>query len=37
MAKMADDVRVSDRPQTPGTMVSLRFSLDGSGASLPAE
>jgi stage II sporulation protein AB (anti-sigma F factor) len=28
MAKMAAEVRVTDRPQTPGTMVMLRFSLE---------
>jgi serine/threonine-protein kinase RsbW/stage II sporulation protein AB (anti-sigma F factor) len=34
IAQMADDVRVTDRPDTPGTIVSLRFSLDGSGVGL---
>jgi hypothetical protein len=30
MAQMAAEVRVTDRPQTPGAMVLLRFSLKGS-------
>lgn len=37
MAEMADDVHVASRGDVPGTKVSLRFSLDGSGVSLPAE
>jgi serine/threonine-protein kinase RsbW len=34
IAQMADDFRVADRPQEPGAIVSMRFSLDGSGAHL---
>jgi serine/threonine-protein kinase RsbW len=30
MVQMAAEVRVTDRPQTPGAMVLLRFSLKGS-------
>jgi serine/threonine-protein kinase RsbW/stage II sporulation protein AB (anti-sigma F factor) len=37
MALMADDVHVASRGELAGTMVSLRFSLDGSGASVPAD
>ena len=35
MALMADDVHVASRGELAGTMVSLRFSLEGSGASVP--
>lgn len=34
MAQMADDFKVTDRPTDPGTMVAMRFSLDGSGSAL---
>lgn len=36
MAQMADDFRVTNREGTPGTSVSLRFSLARSGMGLPA-
>jgi serine/threonine-protein kinase RsbW/stage II sporulation protein AB (anti-sigma F factor) len=37
MAVMADDVHVTSRGGLAGTMVSMSFSLDGSGASVPAD
>jgi serine/threonine-protein kinase RsbW/stage II sporulation protein AB (anti-sigma F factor) len=36
MAQMADDLHVANRGDLPGTMVSLRFTLDGSGANIRA-
>lgn len=33
IAQMADDMRIADRPDTPGTRLSMRFSLDGSGTA----
>ncbi len=33
IAHTADDFRLEDRPDQPGTRFSLRFSLDGSGIS----
>jgi serine/threonine-protein kinase RsbW len=33
VAHMADDFRVEDRADRPGTRVAMRFSLDGSGLS----
>ncbi len=36
MAQMADDFRVTNREGTPGTSVSLRFSLTRAGATPPA-
>jgi serine/threonine-protein kinase RsbW/stage II sporulation protein AB (anti-sigma F factor) len=37
MAQMADEVHVISRDDLPGTLVSLRFSLDGSGVRLPSD
>jgi anti-sigma regulatory factor (Ser/Thr protein kinase) len=37
MAQMADDLHVANRGDLPGTMVSLRFTLDGSGANIRAD
>jgi serine/threonine-protein kinase RsbW len=34
IVRLADDVRIADRPDTPGTRVAMRFSLDGSGSGL---
>jgi anti-sigma regulatory factor (Ser/Thr protein kinase) len=34
MAQMADEVRVANRPDRTGTLVSMRFSLDGSRTAL---
>ncbi len=35
MAQMADDFQVGNREGTPGTCVSLRFSLARSGSEAP--
>jgi serine/threonine-protein kinase RsbW/stage II sporulation protein AB (anti-sigma F factor) len=37
MAQMADEVHVVRRDDLPGTLVSVRFSLDGSGVRLPSD
>ncbi len=37
MVAMADDVHVASRDELAGTVVSLRFSLDGSGVRLAEE
>jgi serine/threonine-protein kinase RsbW/stage II sporulation protein AB (anti-sigma F factor) len=37
IAQMADDVHVASRDEPGGTLVSMRFSLDGSGVSLPGD
>lgn len=34
MAQMADELRVANRHERTGTVVSMRFSLDGSGTAL---
>ncbi|MGN6167125.1 MAG: hypothetical protein ACTHQQ_03015 [Solirubrobacteraceae bacterium] len=34
MAQMADEVRVANRHDRTGTVVSMRFSLDGPGTAL---
>jgi serine/threonine-protein kinase RsbW/stage II sporulation protein AB (anti-sigma F factor) len=37
MAQMADEVRVANRQDRTGTIVSMRFSLDGSGTALAGD